>query len=103
MRSHDEIQPGYDVFAIVDHRAEIAARYSPRTLAVKIGSENVTAWAIHAAIRAEVGGGVQSDVKSGPSLQQPHAASYPDEQKIVKAMLEYGQTAGEWLLEARVR
>ena len=46
------IPSGYGGFMIVPHQVEIKAPYSRKGLAVKIVSDDIEAWARHAAIRA---------------------------------------------------
>jgi hypothetical protein len=50
-RTRADVPSAYDRFLIVDHRREISAPRSPRSLAVKIAEDDVAAWATHAAIR----------------------------------------------------
>jgi hypothetical protein len=51
-RTSDDLPKEYDGFLTVEHRTEVSAPYSPRSLAVKIVGDDVPAWAIHAAVRA---------------------------------------------------
>jgi uncharacterized HhH-GPD family protein len=49
-----EVPAGYHAFDVVDHRREIDAPYSPRCLAVKIGEDDLAAWALHAWLRSQL-------------------------------------------------
>jgi hypothetical protein len=52
VRTDADVPAEYKHFMIVDHSTEISAPRSPHSLAVKIGEDDVAAWAEHAAIRA---------------------------------------------------
>jgi uncharacterized HhH-GPD family protein len=47
----DQVPPGYDRFDLVEHRREIEARWSRRSLAVKIREDDLAAWGLHAWLR----------------------------------------------------
>ncbi len=51
-RTIADIPTHYEEFLIVNHRDEISAPRSRRSLAVKICEDSVAAWATHAALRA---------------------------------------------------
>jgi hypothetical protein len=51
VRTLAEVPQGYEGFELVDHRAEIDARYSPYSIAVKIREDDLLAWAVHGWIR----------------------------------------------------
>jgi hypothetical protein len=55
-RTSDDLPKEYDGFLTVEHRTEISAPHSPRSLAVKIAEDDVPAWVIHAAVRAATKG-----------------------------------------------
>lgn len=54
VRRLDEVPPGYEGFAIVDHRREIDAPYSRNCLALKIGVDDLPSWARHAWLRSRL-------------------------------------------------
>jgi hypothetical protein len=43
--------PGYERFEVVRHDDEIVAKYSPRSLCVKLRDDDLEAWAKHAVLR----------------------------------------------------
>lgn len=65
IRYGQDVPPGYAGFDVVDHRAELDAPYSPRSLAVKIPEEDLHRWALHAVLR--------SRHRNAPSPQRPPA------------------------------
>lgn len=52
IRSIDEVPADYAGFDVVDHRREVDAKWSRDCLAVKIGEDDLIAWAVHALLRA---------------------------------------------------
>jgi uncharacterized HhH-GPD family protein len=97
-RTDADVPPHYDGFLIVDHRSEISAPYSPRSLAVKVVEDNVAAWATHAAIRAvlyerlpKLRPPKRSPARSVITEPSPSEAKV-DPHKIVDALLAYGRS-----------
>ncbi len=50
----DEVQRGYEAFAIVRHRVEIDAPHSPNCLAVKVREDDLASWVRHAWLRSQL-------------------------------------------------
>ncbi len=50
----EEVQRGYEGFAIVRHRVEIDAPHSPNCLAVKVREDDLASWARHAWLRSQL-------------------------------------------------
>jgi hypothetical protein len=48
IRTRAEVPADYDGFDVVDHRREIEAKWSRRSLAVKIREDNLLCWGVHA-------------------------------------------------------
>ena len=92
-RTDDEVPAGYNGFAIVNHRDEIAAPYSRRTLAVKIVEDNVAAWATHAAVRAATLGRLRRGAVTARLAEPPSLVLPADSREIVAALLECGRSA----------
>jgi len=65
-RREREVPPDWDSFTIVDHRSEIAARYSRRCLAIKVPAEDPEAWATLAVLRARDRGLGRRQPSEGP-------------------------------------
>jgi uncharacterized HhH-GPD family protein len=102
-----DVPPHYDGFLIVDHRSQISAPYSPRSLAVKVVEDNVAAWATHAAIRAFL---YERLPKLRPPKRSPARAvitepspseAKVDPHKIVDALLAYGRSRDRPLSESK--
>ena len=64
----DEVQRGYEGFAVVRHKVEIDAPHSPDCLAVKVREDDLASWARHAWLRSQLS-------KMNPPAVPPLAAS----------------------------
>jgi hypothetical protein len=62
VRMLSELPAGYLGFDVVRHSDEIVAKYSPRTLAVKILEDDLAAWAQHAVLRARSKGAPRTGI-----------------------------------------
>jgi uncharacterized HhH-GPD family protein len=106
-RTDADVPSHYDGFLIVDHRRELSAPRSPRSLAVKIAEDNVAAWATHAAVRAAL-------LSRLPRLQKQNRPpgqavigevlpenTQVDRNKIVEALLAYGRRQDRPFSEAK--
>lgn len=95
-----ELPMGYAGFTVVRQSDEIIAKYSRRSLAVKILEDDLAAWARHAVLRAQSKGPgavgrafrkvAQTDAPKSPSLPLPPDL---DQAAVVRALLDFGATA----------
>lgn len=102
VRRPDEVPAGYVGFTIVRHDQEIAAKHSPRSLAVKILQDDLQGWARHAVLRAR---SKSPDAVLGRSFRSTQALTSPaptldvppdlDRQAVVSALLEYARKTTE--------
>ncbi len=46
-----DVPRGYEAFDVVRHHDEIVAKYSPRSLCVRLREDDLEGWAIHAVLR----------------------------------------------------
>ena len=76
-RSLDEVPPGYDGSEIVTHREEIDSPYSPHGLAVKVGEDDLEAWARLVALRAALGARSASPSPVAAKLRESPPADGP--------------------------
>jgi len=51
MRARENLPAGYETANVVEHHVEIAAPYSPRSVALKLRVDDLSGWAQHALIR----------------------------------------------------
>lgn len=106
-RSDADVPPHYDDFLIIDHRSEISAPYSPRSLAVKIVEGNIAAWATHAAICAVLSGRLpKSRPQKRSRAQAVITEKHPDlvqvaPRRIVDTLLAYGRSPERPFSEAK--
>jgi uncharacterized HhH-GPD family protein len=92
----EELPAGYAGFELVRFADEIVAPSSRRKLAVKLGLDDLLAWARHALLRVAS----QARLKATPSIAAPALSPAPrlappprtDQRAVANAMLAYGST-----------
>lgn len=97
-----EVPAGYRPLAVVEHRAEIDAPYSPFGLAVKIRVDDLAGWLLHAALKT-VGSSVQDDAPLTEETAEdqepglPAREPLPDDHKrgVAAALASFAPRAAE--------
>jgi len=100
----DEVQRGYEGFAIVRHRAEVDAPHSPNCLAVKVREDDLASWARHAWLRSRLSkmkhpAAGPAHVPSAPSKAVSPPPS-PDGRAMAAALLRHADTLAKQLTSA---
>jgi uncharacterized HhH-GPD family protein len=100
LRWADRVPAGYRGLQLALMSDEIAAPYSPRSLAVKLRQDDIAGWARHAVLRATAWGVVPrvrerialpASTSAGPApAAGPSPAPNEQRQRIAKALLEFG-------------
>jgi uncharacterized HhH-GPD family protein len=98
-RTWKEVPAGYSGFAIVDHRREIEAPYSPQCLAVKISEDDLASWALHAWLRSQLpriraAQPSRQATLSPPQLPPPPS---PDAKAVARALLAHADALASQL------
>jgi uncharacterized HhH-GPD family protein len=96
LRSRSDVPTAYAPFDIVEHRREIDAPHSRRSLAVKIREDDVRQWALHAWLRRRLTSPGTTTVPSLNPLPLPDAPA-PDRRAVVEALLRHGADLAEQL------
>jgi hypothetical protein len=102
VRTLPEVPAGYAGFTIVDHRREVDAKFGRRSLAVKIGEDDLLSWGIHAWLRS------QSRRRTSPAPRMPPPAPLPrppspGKRAITEAILAHGRGLARALRGASAR
>jgi hypothetical protein len=78
----------------VNHRREIEAKYSKRSLALKIREDDLLSWGIHAWLRNQSHGWTSAPRRTlGPAALPP--APSPEKEAIRDAILAHGRSLAE--------
>ncbi len=101
VRHAGELPSGYAGFQVVDHAAEIRARYTRHGLAVKLDEDDLLGWARHALLRARSkAANAEAVPPGGPGVFPPRpspallaAPPSPDQQAVVAALLAHAKSA----------
>ena len=94
VRTLDDPPEGYDSFAWVEHRREIAAPYSRHCLALKIVEDDLESWALHALLRmaSKTAAPATAPKLVAPEpIPPPRAAARPDPAGIARKLLDLGR------------
>jgi uncharacterized HhH-GPD family protein len=94
VRTLDEPPDGYESFTWVDHRREIAAKYSKECLALKIVEDDLETWALHVLLRMASKAAVPPPVPKPVAAElvaPPRAAARPDPAGIARKLLDVGR------------
>ena len=94
VRTLDEPPDGYDSFTWVDHRREIAAKYSKNCLALKIVEDDLESWALHALLRMSSKTAAPAPARkpvAAEPVAPPQATAKPDPAGIARKLLDLGR------------
>jgi uncharacterized HhH-GPD family protein len=96
IRTLGEVPAEYDDFDIVDHRQEIDAKFSRKSLAVKIREDNLVSWGIHAWLRSRSRRNPVAPARVSHAAPLPPAPSL-EKRAISEAILAHGRSLAEAL------
>ena len=96
IRTLGEVPADYDDFDIVDHRQEIDAKFSRKSLAVKIREDNLVSWGIHAWLRSRSRHNPVAPARVSHAAPLPPAPSL-EKRAISEAILAHGRSLAEAL------
>jgi hypothetical protein len=102
VRTLGEVPAGYAGFTIMDHHREIDAKFSRRSLAAKIGEDDLLSWGIHAWLRSQSRRRTSSAPRMPPAAPLPPAPS-PEKRAITEAILAHGRSLAQALRGASAR